>query len=600
MYRLKTREALAFLATTALVFLSTEPTVPAFQQPDQPPPGVHRYRTLDDRYPPPRFTAASDWKRRAAYLREHVLASAGLLPVPSRTPLNPVVFDEIAHQDYSVSKVYFESLPGFFVTGNLYRPTGSDGPFPAILSPHGHWTYGRFENTALVSGPGRAINLARQGFVVFTYDMIGYNDSRQLTHTFGGRRENLWGLSLAGLQLWNSIRSLDFLQSLPFVQRDAIGVTGESGGGTQTFLLAAADDRVTVAVPVNMISLHMQGGCLCENPPGLRLETTNVELAATIAPRPLLMISATGDWTNETLESEYPAVRAIYALLGAEDRVNAVRFTAEHNYNKDSREAMYDWMARWLGHAPEGEHHPEKSFTPDALGDLMVFHRRPLPADAVDAGQLTTNWIESAKRQLTTTPLAVRAAALGHVLSLSKDDAHIDPAAARRNRRTVLLADAPDLVQPLKAAGFTVRPIVFTPFHPYAMFSIRHFETYNRTAASLRVADIVAGARAHPGAALVASGDAGLAGVLAAGLTSLRLAVLDVGRFDTGNDADFLDRLYIPGIRRAGDFQTAVEDASSVIVVHDAGEHFSVSGPRVIPEKLTPREIVSLMTQPRH
>jgi hypothetical protein len=114
------------------------------------------------------------------------------------------------------------------------------------------------------------------------------------------------------------------------------------------------------------------------------------------------------------------------------------------------------------------------------------------------------------------------------------------------------------------------------------------------------VADIVAGARAHPGAALVASGDAGLAGVLAAGLTSLRLAVLDVGRFDTGNDADFLDRLYIPGIRRAGDFQTAVEDASSVIVVHDAGEHFSVSGPRVIPEKLTPREIVSLMTQPRH
>ena len=154
------------------------------------------------------------WKPRAEYLRQHVLASAGLLPLPEKTPLRASVFGEITHADYTVSKVYFESLPGFFVTGNLYRPIG-DGPFPAILSPHGHWAYGRLENTAINSGPGRAINLARQGFVVFTYDMVGYNDSQQLPHTFGGRRENLWGLSLGGLQLWNSIRALDFLETLP-------------------------------------------------------------------------------------------------------------------------------------------------------------------------------------------------------------------------------------------------------------------------------------------------------------------------------------------------------------------------------------------------
>ena len=200
-----------------------------------------------------------------------------------------------------MSKVYFESLPGFFVTGNLYRPSGP-GPFPAVLSPHGHWTYGRVENTSTNSGPARAIGLARLGFVVFTFDMVGYLDSQQLPHTFGGRREQLWGLSLAGLQLWNSIRAIDFLESLPYVKRDAIAATGESGGGTQTFLLAAVDDRIRVAAPVNMISLHMQGGCLCENLPGLRLDTNNVEIAATIAPRPLLMISATGDWTKETME----------------------------------------------------------------------------------------------------------------------------------------------------------------------------------------------------------------------------------------------------------------------------------------------------------
>src|SRR6187397_3158087 len=221
--------------------------------------GQSPYRTLDDRFAAPKFETAEAWNVRAAYLRDHVLASAGLLPLPERTPLRQTVFGEIRKADYTVSKVYFESLPGFFVTGNLYRPVG-DGPFPAILSPHGHWTYGRLENTVVNSGPGRAIGLARQGFVVFTHDMVGYGDSRQLPHTFGGRRESLWGLSLGGLQLWNGIRALDFLETLPYVRRDGIGVTGESGGGTQTFLLASVDPRVAVAVPVNMISLHMQGG----------------------------------------------------------------------------------------------------------------------------------------------------------------------------------------------------------------------------------------------------------------------------------------------------------------------------------------------------
>ena len=386
-----------------------------------------QYRTLDDRFPAPAFTSRAEWDARAAWVREHVLASAGLLPLPDKTPLNPVVFDELKHPDYTVSKVYFESLPGFFVTGNLYRPVG-EGPFPAVLSAHGHWTYGRLENSPLVSGPGRAITLARQGFVVFSYDMVGYNDSRQLTHTFGGPREHQWGLSLAGLQLWNSIRSLDFLESLPYVKRDAIGITGESGGGTQTFLLAAADARVAAAVPVNMISLHMQGGCLCENLPGLRLDTNNVEIAATIAPRPMLMISATGDWTAETLEVEYPAARALYALLGAQDRVHAVRFTAEHNYNKDSREAMYGWMARWLKGASSAAPVPERSFTPDALPALLVFHGRPLPDRAITAGELTASWIAGAKRQLAQTPLSVRAAALRHALGFAHEAASKAPA----------------------------------------------------------------------------------------------------------------------------------------------------------------------------
>src|SRR5205814_10206862 len=106
--------------------------------------GQTTYRTLDDRFEPPHVSSVQEWNARSAYLREHILASAGLLPMPEKTPLRPELFGEIKKPDYTVAKVYFESLPGFFVTGNLYRPLG-DGPFPAVLSPHGHWAYGRLE-----------------------------------------------------------------------------------------------------------------------------------------------------------------------------------------------------------------------------------------------------------------------------------------------------------------------------------------------------------------------------------------------------------------------------------------------------------------------
>jgi hypothetical protein len=573
-----------------------------------------RYRTLDDRFAPPKFETVESWNLRASYLRDHVLASAGLLPLPEKTPLTPTIFGEVRKADYSVSKVYFESLPGFFVTGNLYRPLG-DGPFPAILSPHGHWAYGRLENTLLNSGPGRAINLARQGFVVFTHDMVGYNDSQQVPHTFSGEREYLWGLSLSGLQLWNSIRALDFLESLPYVRRDAIGMTGESGGGTQTFLASAVDKRIAVSVPVNMISLHMQGGCLCENPPGLRLETTNVEIAATIAPRPLLMISATGDWTNETLELEFPAVRAIYNLVDASDRVRAVRMTADHNYNKESREAMYAWMAHWLQQKPEDVHPPERSFTPERLEDLLVFHNRSLPPNAVDVAGLTNEWIDAAKRQLAVAGSLAFSSTLRHVLGFAADQElppNQPPLKLRRSagalakaeggshksgsdKSVLISASDPELERTLTSAGLKPMLISFTKYDAQAASKVKHFATYNRTPASQRVADVVAAVRAHPDAAIVADGDAALAAILAAAVVPIRLAVLDVTGFDSSSDQAFIDHLYIPGLRRAGDLQTAAAIAAGEIVVHNAGTSFNVPALKPRAAKFTSAEIVAIV-----
>ncbi len=556
------------------------------------------YRTLNDTFAAPAFTSVDEWNARAARIRELILASAGLLPMPERTPLRANVFDDVKQAEYIVSKVYFESLPGFFVTGNLYRPVG-EGPFPAILSPHGHWAYGRLENSATASVPGRAINLARQGFVVFTYDMVGYNDSWQLEHRqFGGPREKLWGLSVAGLQLWTGIRSLDFLESLPYVRRDAIGAPGASGGGTQVFLLAAVDQRVAVAAPVNMISLQMQGGCLCENQPGLRLDTTNVEIAATIAPRPLLMVSATGDWTVNTMKREYPAVRELYALRGAADRVHGVQFDAPHNYNRDSREAVYAWMARWLQNQPADVRREERTFTVSPLPDLLVFYRHPLPADSVTAAQLTTNWIDAARRQLASTPLETRANALRHAVGYGLQPAD-PPKAVRPGRiRTVLVAGIdPALQKQLRSAGFAVKTIDFTPFDADEAAKIPHFDTYNRTAASQRVADIVDAWRASPDAALVASGDLAVAGLFATAIVPGRRAVLDVDRFDTSSDTAFVERLYMPGLRRAGDVATAAAMAGDRVVIHNTGDGFTEIGSSVRKNALTPREIVQLLRE---
>ena len=549
-------------------------------------------RTLDDKFPPPRLTTLDAWNTRADYLRAHVLASAGLLPLPEKTALRPVVFGEVTRADYRVSKVYFESVPGFFVTGNLYRPIG-DGPFPAVLSPHGHWTYGRLENTPTASGPARAVGLARQGFVVFSYDMIGYNDSQQLPHTFGGRRESLWGLSLAGLQLWNSIRALDFLETLPYVRRDALAATGESGGGTQTFLLAAVDSRVKVAVPVNMISLHMQGGCLCENPPGLRLATTNVEIAATIAPRPLLMVSATGDWTKETLEVEYPAVRAVYELYGAADRVQAVRMTAEHNYNKDSREAMYAWMARWLQGAPADVIVPERSFAVEPLPDLLVFQQRALPEGAVTAAQLTDAWIAAAKQQLRAAPSADAGGGAATRAGVRTEWPRVAPAFDR----TVLVAHSdPAVGQALASAGFEVRPIGFPPFDEAAAAKVRHFETYNRTAASRRVEDGRHGGEREPRGRRSSP----TATPRWQRCSRRRLCPCRSPFSTSGNSIRRATRAISSGSTFRGSAAQAIcrrrsRLARGKLVIHNAGDRFAVTGVDTRPARLTPAEIVGLL-----
>jgi dienelactone hydrolase len=356
------------------------------------------------------FTAPADpqqWAARRAQLRTQVLSAAGLLPMPAKTPLNSLVYDRMEHADYTIEKVALETRPGYWLGGNLYRPNGRPGPFPAVLHPHGHWSYGRLENSNICSSPTLAINLARKGFVVFAYDMVGYTDTTQTPHDFTSPTFQLWGFTPLGLQLWNSIRVLDYLSKLPGVDAARIGMTGASGGGTQTFLLAAVDDRLSAAAPVNMVSGIMQGGCVCENAPGLRIHTNNIEIAATFAPKPLLLVAATGDWTRDVPRVEFPAIRAVYHLLAKADAVSAVQFDAPHNYNQQSREAVYDFLRRTF--TPNEAPWRERSANVPKLNELAVFHNRTRPAHARTFAQIFEEWKTEARTQArAATPAEIR------------------------------------------------------------------------------------------------------------------------------------------------------------------------------------------------
>ncbi|MBX7167686.1 MAG: acetylxylan esterase [Pirellulales bacterium] len=390
--------------------------------------------TLNGYFPFAPPESAEAWSKRAVELRRQLLVSQGLWPLPEPTPLRATIHGRVDRPEYTVEKVFFESLPGFFVTGNLYRPKHKTGRRPGVLCPHGHWANGRFYDAGekqirqdLVNGAerfelagryplqARCVQLARMGCVVFHYDMIGYADSTQLDHR-AGPRESMnsatdWGFfspqaelrlqSIMGLQTYDSLRALDFLTSLEDVDATRIGVTGASGGGTQTFMLCAIDDRPTAAFPAVMVSTAMQGGCTCENADYLRVRTGNVEIAALTAPRPLGMVAA-DDWTKEIATKGLPELQKLYAVLGVPDRVMAKPLLHfPHNYNYVSRAVMYSWFNK---HLNLGFEDPivEEDFQPLSIPEMHVWdeaHPKP-PAGAAFERMLVRQMAEAADKQL--------------------------------------------------------------------------------------------------------------------------------------------------------------------------------------------------------
>jgi hypothetical protein len=292
------------------------------------------------------YTTPQQWKKRAEQIKAHLLEGAGLEKYPQKTALNPLMGEERQYDGYTVQNVAFESLPGVYVTGSLYRPLGKNGKLPAIISPHGHGTTPGMVGRHHPQSQYRFATLARMGAMVWAYDMVGYGQMEEI----GWEHKHPEALKL---QIWNSIRGVDFLISLG-ADPDKIGATGESGGGTQTFMLTALDDRIAVAAPVVMVSAHFFGGCICESGlpvhKGEDYQTNNVEIAALAAPRPLLLVSVGNDWTLNTPEVEYPHLQHIYSLLGKKNLVENVHLPDDHHgYDDNKRKAVYPFMAKHLG-----------------------------------------------------------------------------------------------------------------------------------------------------------------------------------------------------------------------------------------------------------
>lgn len=361
--------------------------------------------------------SVEQWEPRREQVRRRILVSQGLWPMPEKTPLNAVIHGKIEKEGYTIEKVYFESVPGFFVTGNLYRPANPKGKVPAVLFAHGHWKDARLSLTEpaklraeIANGGERfeqggqsmfqslCVQLARMGCVVWQWDMLSDSDSIQLSpevvHRFAKQRPDMntterWGLyspqaeshlqSIMGLQTLNAVRGLDFVLTLPEVDPDRLAITGASGGGTQTMLLAAIDDRIDLSFPCVMVSTAMQGGCTCENASLLRIGTGNVEFAGLFAPKPQGMNTA-NDWTKEFSEKGFPELQKLYQLHGKKDNVFLIRGEHfPHNYNAVTRSAFYTFLNK---HFKLGQEAPviEQDYEPLTREQLTVWNdEHPAP-----------------------------------------------------------------------------------------------------------------------------------------------------------------------------------------------------------------------------
>ena len=283
----------------------------------------------------------ASWETRKAELKSCIRAKLQLTDLPTKPLSKPIVTPVRKMNGYTVQNVALETLPGVYVSGSIYRPLKMKGKVPVVLNPDGHFSKGRYREDCQY----RCAMLARIGAIAFSYDLFGWDGESLLQIDAKDHRRSL----VQSIQALHATRILDYLLSLKEADPTRVAITGASGGGSQTMLMAAIDDRIQLSVPVAMLSSFHSGGCPCESGKGVHLcegGTNSAEIAALAAPKPLLVISDGKDWTRNTPEIEFPFLQKIYGYYGKGSVLKNVHLPQEgHDYGISKRKAMYEFIA---------------------------------------------------------------------------------------------------------------------------------------------------------------------------------------------------------------------------------------------------------------
>lgn len=287
------------------------------------------------------FSDKQSWEMRKDSLRSQMLKALKLDPMPVNPHSKPIFSNKRSYDGYTVQNVALETLPGVYVCGSLYMPTKLKGKVPVILDPDGHFGDGRYRADCQY----RCATQARMGCIAFSYDLFAWGESA-LAFKSQDHRHAL----AQSIQALNSIRILDWLLTFKHADPKRVAITGGSGGGSQTMLISAIDKRITLSMPVVMMSSIHCGGCPCESGMGVQLcggGTNNVEIAAMAAPKPQLVVSDGKDWTHNVPTIEFPYLQKVYEFYGKTADVENAHFPKEgHDYGKNKRQPTYHFLAK--------------------------------------------------------------------------------------------------------------------------------------------------------------------------------------------------------------------------------------------------------------
>jgi len=343
----------------------------------------------------------ASWEKRKEMLRPALYKALDLYPLPAKPDSKPIITAKRIYNGYSVENIAIEILPGLYINGSLYKPLHSKGKIPVMLSPDGHWDKQRYRADCQL----RCATLARMGCMAYSYDLFAWGESL-LQFKSEDHRTSIAQV----VQTLGAIRIIDYLLTLKETDHNRLGISGGSGGGSHTVLMAALDSRIKLSAPVVAVSSYFYGGCPCESGMPIHMVcggTDNVELAAMAAPNPQLLITDGKDWTAHMPEHDFPYLQKMYGYYGKTNLVENVHLPNEgHDYGPSKRNALYKFVAKNFnldihkiedknGKIDESEVTIEKEQLMYVFGD----HGQYLPKDAIHGYQNLLHVFATAPRE---------------------------------------------------------------------------------------------------------------------------------------------------------------------------------------------------------